>query len=89
MDQVKELRELRNVVQELIRYAELSNGVYGEYTNYLIALFDRIDMMSVDFREIYIEELHEVLRNFQENSEIVESEEEVTQVVKHKELIWK
>ena len=59
-------------LKEIMKYAKYEGSEAGEYWRSLCSLGHRFDMMSEEFMAAYDKELEEVLKDLQENYEIVE-----------------
>lgn len=87
----KDIYEIRNAERlELLKYVRIDGP--NEMTVMLEALCDAAehpDYMTETFKQAVADEILYWLNEYKENTELIEREEEVYNVVKYTEVIWK
>jgi hypothetical protein len=80
------MNNISDDILELQEYANIEGSELGEACWALIGLFGYRDYISDECAEIIKNEILKQLKNFKENSEIIEEEE--THTTKYQKLVW-
>jgi len=84
--QSEDLCDIQDKKDELMEYADLANDEINEFCYILLHAADYSDYMSDEFKLHLAKEIIDQLKNFKENTRIVETEETYTQ--KFRNLEW-
>ncbi len=83
---IEKLQEIRDLLEELLKYCNAMNDEFGEYCLSLYNLGQSTDMMSADFLTIYLKELKITLNYIEQNTKWTVVKETV--VNEYDELEW-
>jgi len=81
-----EYNELQDLCEKLSEYTRISNDEVSEVCDYLIEISNYTYVLSEEFIKSLTNEIKSQLKNYMDNSEIVERKETLERVTK--ELIW-
>lgn len=81
-----EYNELQDLCEKLREYTRISNDEVSEVCDYLIEISNYTYVLSEEFIKSLTNEIKSQLKNYMDNSEIIERKETLERVTK--ELIW-